>query len=123
MTKPSVPLIFLDLCRVDAGDSLSGNEITKTFDSDSDHSDVAPNLFQPIFEKAQENRFKQSSVRIDAGLDVPMATTRRDTRYKKGTRGYDLGIVRTEEVTVDGERWMNAYDAAGRLVDTREIHE
>lgn len=107
---------------LDEGGSLAGNEIAKTFDSDPDASDIAPNLFQPIFEKAQENQFNQSSVRMDAGLDAPM-TTRRGTRYAKGTRGHDLGIASTEEVIIDGQRWVNAYDAAGTLVDAREIHE
>jgi hypothetical protein len=44
------------------------------------------------------------------------------SRFAKGTLGYKLGIVRTEEkVDEDGAKWIYGYDAAGELVDAHVI--
>jgi hypothetical protein len=54
---------------------------------------------------------------------APTAEEKRaNSPFKKGTIGYKLGIVRTEEKTdADGAKWLYGYDANDELVDARVI--
>ena len=42
--------------------------------------------------------------------------------FSKGTMGHKLGIVSQETViTETGEKWIHSFNAAGEMVDAREI--
>jgi hypothetical protein len=130
MTEPNVPLIFRDLCRVDAGNSLSGDEIVKTFDSEPDYSDVV-DPFKRVIADAAKNMLNKSPGVADFSWDAPMTAApvekcaepfTNPLKFSKSSIGFKLRVTRIGEQTVNGEKWAHAY-SGDDLVDARVVSE
>ena len=111
----------------DQGGSLSGNEIQKVYDSDSDHSDIPHPLDKLFRDTRHEAVLAKSSVAADPTWDEPLTVSTLEKSFTnplgftKWSMGYRLGIVRVEEKEINGERWSRAYNQAGELVEARLI--
>jgi hypothetical protein len=102
---------FKELIQVETGDSYLPRE------------DWAPDLIYSADDELEKlTRGEPLSVTkgADSGWDEQI--TSNASIYAKGTVGYDLGITRTERVTLDGEEFVYAY-AGDELADVRLVLE
>jgi hypothetical protein len=117
-------LEFQDLFRTD-----SGNDDSELDDNGaSSFADPVGNLVR----KFSNDALSVDGVR-ECSWDAPMAPPfakvstavpfTNPMNFSKSSIGYQLGVVRVEQEIVDGERYSNAYNAAGECVKSLRVTE
>jgi len=113
---------FEHLVVVDSRDYLSGDEVSKLFDSNTDASDIADPVHE-FFKKAERDRFSKSAGVSDFSWDEPMTATppleTRSVDLSKASSGRNRIRFEKSIDSETGETWVHGFDHNGEIVSSR----
>ncbi len=113
---------FEHLIVVDSRDSLSGDEVSKLFDSNTDASDV-PDPVHDFFRKTERDRLTKSAGVSDFSWDALMTATAPLDRHSVDLAKASSGRWRIRlEKSFDSETgatWVHGFDHNGEVVYCR----